>query len=147
MAAKTPDRMALADGTGSEGSFLEQKREPGNVGSRASRTWLLGASLVAIGLLAFAAGRASRAQVNEGVPEMVVGFAATPADAKKAKQAKENKLDPDMESTKVDAKKQSIAERMKMECSLPGDDCSSSKCCRDFGYRCFAKKYDVGIMS
>jgi len=99
-----------------------------------------------------------------------VGLAATQADAKKAKQAKENKLEKEvwvamektkqakenklekeenklekevwvaMESTKVDTKKQSIAERMKMECSLPGDDCSTSQCCRDFGYQCFAKK-------
>jgi len=43
-------------------------------------------------------------------------------------------------ASKVDAKRKQIAERMKMECSLAGDeDCSASKCCRDFGYQCFAK--------
>jgi len=42
-------------------------------------------------------------------------------------------------SSKVDANKKKITERMKMECSIVGDDCSMSRCCRDFGYQCFAK--------
>jgi hypothetical protein len=73
-----------------------------------------------MGLLAAVAALSSRGGTAAGVVEEAVSL----AEAKKQI---------------VDEAKKQIADRMKMECSNSGDDCSTSKCCRNFGFQCFAK--------
>merc|ERR1712008_431261 len=89
-----------------------------NVAHRMPRARLIAASFTVASFLAVVAMLATRASITTttGEHEMVVLLAET-------------KL------TKVQ-----IAERMKMECSLAGKaNCAASKCCRDFGYQCFAR--------
>ena len=109
--AAVSHNLVSADGTVSEASELV------NVAHRMPRARLIAASFAVAAFLAVVATLATRASITTtGEPEMVELLAET-------------KL------TKLQ-----IAERMKMECSLAGKvNCAASKCCRDFGYQCFAR--------
>jgi hypothetical protein len=50
------------------------------------------------------------------------------------------------EAVSLAESKKQIADRMKMECVAAGpkSDCSTSKCCRNFGYQCFEKNSTWG---
>merc|ERR1719414_939977 len=110
--------MAASD---AEEGFLGGQAREAKTGQRRAR--LAAGALASMGLLAAVAALSSRGGTAESAFEEAVSLSSV---------------------KKPDKMKMMIADRMKGECSKVLDDCSTSKCCRNFGFQCFEKNSTWG---